>query len=135
MQREKKLSKKDLLLILSILVVAAVAWLVITNLFAPEEEHITYSEIHLGGHLAKVVPLNVDQTFSIPERPGVVFEVRDGAIAFIQSNCPDQVCVHTGFIDSPWHFAACLPNVLLLSIQAGEHPPHPGSSDIDTVVR
>ena len=138
MQREKKISKKDILLIISILLVAAIAWFVVTSLLFPgqpyEEEHVPHGEIYLGGFMIKSVPLNVDQVFSVAERPGVVFEVRDGAIAFIESNCPDQVCVHAGFLSSPWHFAACLPNLLLLSVQ-GEIPPRDGGSDIDTSVR
>ena len=139
MQREKKLSKKDVALILIILAVAAGAWLIMTSLLSAEEpleeEHTARGEIYFGGSIVKVVPLNVDQTFSIPERPEVVFEVRDGAIAFVKSNCPDQVCVHAGFLDSPWHFAACLPNWLLLSVQAGDHPTQTGGDDIDTAVR
>jgi len=81
-----------------------------------QEEAVIFGRIYFGAEVAKVVPLNVDQTFSVEQNPNVVFQVEDGAIAFVKSNCLDQICVNVGFIRSPWHFAACLPNVLLLSI-------------------
>jgi hypothetical protein len=84
--------------------------------------------IHSGGVAARVY-LDEPGEFSIPEFPRVVFEVRDGAAAFIYSTCPDQVCVHTGWLSRPGHIAACLPNGLLLVVD-GDDPNRP-----DTVVR
>jgi len=87
--------------------------------YTEDEAHI-YGEVYYWGDMVKAVPLHIDQTFSIEHNPYVVFEVRDGAIAFVKSNCSDQVCIHMGFIDRPWHFAACLPNALLLRVQFDE---------------
>jgi len=137
MQR-RKLGKKDVALILILLAVSVGGWFMMTAALSPgeipPEEHVPHGEVYFMGNVIKLVPLNVDQTFSVPERPGVVFEVRDGAIAFVESNCPDQVCVHAGFLNSPWHFAACLPNLLLLSVQFEDDLPHAAGNGIDTAV-
>ena len=135
MQDRKILGKKDLLLILVLLVLAGGIWMFLTTSNAPPEEAHAYAEIYFGQHLAKAVPLHIDQTFSVDHNPNVVFEVRDGSIAFLKSNCPDQVCVMVGFINSPWHFAACLPNFLLLTIRYDEELHARTDDTIDSVAR
>ena len=135
MQVKKILGKKDILLILFILIIAAGIWMLTIFLSTPEENEITFGLIHFQGNAVKIVPLNIDQLFYVEERPHIVFEVRDGAIAFVKSDCPDQVCVHTGFINSPWHVAACLPNFLILSIFTEDNYALSNDNDIDIIVR
>ncbi|MCL2399981.1 MAG: NusG domain II-containing protein [Defluviitaleaceae bacterium] len=135
MQAKSILNRKDILLILSILVATAGIWIIINYLFAPEKEDIMFGAIYLEGQAVKIVPLNIDQTFYVDRRPNIVFEVHNGAIAFVKSDCPDQVCVYTGFINSPWHFAACLPNFLVLSILTDDNYSLNGDNDIDIIVR
>jgi len=120
MEDKKIINKKDIILIVAILVIAAGIWgaLTLFNSTPEEEEATVYGEIFFGPNSIKLVPLDYDQTFSVPINPHVVFEVRDGMIGFIESNCSDQICVHTGFIsgDIFFPFAACLPNGLILTI-------------------
>ena len=65
-----------------------------------------------------------DQEFSIQEETGrkITFQVKEGAIRFLSSNCPDQICVRTGFLrgDSDLPLAACLPNGIILTISPEE---------------
>jgi hypothetical protein len=67
--------------------------------------------------VVKTVALNVDQTFSLDGLPAVVFEVKDGKAAFIHSDCPDQICVHSGFLGAVGQTAACLPNRAAIKIR------------------
>ena len=129
MKNRKIWNKKDGVLIVFVLALALGLWIGFPLLFAQSEEQAPYAIIHYGEHTIKHVPLDEDQTFSLPEHPTVVFEVRGGSVAFVQSDCPDQICVHTGFIDAPWHFAACLPNRLMLSIENTQN------DGVDSVVR
>lgn len=125
MENRKFFNKRDVILILIVagLAIGILAfWAFGSSTQQGEEAPVIYAEIYLGNDVIKRVPLNEDQIFSVPQRPGVVFEVRDGAIAFIESDCPDQVCVHTGFVDVFWRFAACLPNVLLLIVEEAPIP-------------
>jgi hypothetical protein len=75
-----------------------------------------YAEIILDGQVVKRVSLVEDYVFSLPERPGVVFEVRDGLIAFGASDCPNQICVNAGFIGRPGQMAVCMPHRLVLVV-------------------
>ena len=63
--------------------------------------------IRVDGQIVKEVRLDTDQNFWIGD---VHFEVKNGAIAFIESDCPGQECVHAGWLSSPGSSMACLPN-------------------------
>jgi hypothetical protein len=113
MKGRKILHKWDVLLLLTVLL-AALAWAWLGAARAGAE-----AEILLDGKVARTLRLDTPEVFSLPQRPQVVFEVRDGAIAFIHSNCPDQVCVRTGFIRQGGQQAACLPNRLVARVLGG----------------
>ena len=109
-----KLAKKtDIIVIAAILLVALAAWLGYNRLHRASG---ATCEIWLDGELARVVDLGRDGAFSLSQKPEVVFEVKEGRVAFVLSDCPDKVCVHSGFLGAPGQTAACLPNRLILKI-------------------
>ena len=59
-----------------------------------------------------------DQEFSILEMTGkdITFQVKDHAIRFLHSDCPDKICVNTGFIREDNSVATCLPNQVVLTV-------------------
>ena len=59
-----------------------------------------------------------DQEFSIEDQAGlpVTFQVKDHAIRFLSSDCPDKVCVNTGFLRGDLEVACCLPNQTTLFV-------------------
>lgn len=64
-----------------------------------------------------------DGVFSIQEETGkpVSFEIRDGAIRFINVTCPDHVCEKAGWCSAPGQRAVCMPNrTALICYEAGE---------------
>lgn len=48
--------------------------------------------------------------------PGTI-EVLDGKIRFYSAECPDQVCVKTGWISQPGQIAVCLPAGVIIKIE------------------
>lgn len=40
--------------------------------------------------------------------------------AIIESGCPDQICVRSGFIDQAGQSAVCVPNQVLIRLEAGQ---------------
>ncbi|MCL1823343.1 MAG: NusG domain II-containing protein [Oscillospiraceae bacterium] len=46
--------------------------------------------------------------------------IKDGAIGVISADCPDQICVHTGFIKNRIVPVVCLPNKLEIRIVSGD---------------
>ena len=121
MKPSKLLTKRDALLIMLILVIG-LSMLGINQWRNSVDTDLITAEIRsdYGTYLAN---LYENRTFYIT--PNVVFEVRDGQIAFVKSDCPDQVCVRVGFIGRSGQMAACLPNgfVLFLSGTAGYNDP------------
>ncbi len=56
--------------------------------------------------------------------PGVLgnshIQVFDGQVRFIDSPCPNKVCVHTGWLSQGGENATCLPNRVSLQILASD---------------
>ncbi len=69
--------------------------------------------IRQNGEIMKEVSLYTDQTFSVGD---TVIQVKNGAVAFIGSDCPHQECVHSGWLKYPGDTAACLPNRVSITI-------------------
>lgn len=61
------------------------------------------------------------------EYPGTI-EVNNGKIRFLHADCPDQVCVNTGWIDRPGQIAVCLPAGVIIKIDGVQ-------TDVDIIVR
>lgn len=59
--------------------------------------------------------------------PGII-EVNNGKIRFSHADCPDQVCVNTGWIDKPGQIAVCLPAGVIIKIEGAQ-------TDVDIIVR
>ncbi|MCL1987829.1 MAG: NusG domain II-containing protein [Firmicutes bacterium] len=113
------IAKKDFVLIAAVLAVGFAlmgAWYVYN--LPPATANI-YAEI-THNSITETVYLNEDRLFSLDAAPSVVFEIRNGEIAFVQSDCPDQICVHAGFLSRPGQTAACLPNGLIMFIISGD---------------
>lgn len=47
----------------------------------------------------------------------VVLEVKDHAIRFKSSDCPDQICVHAGWLSKDMDIAVCMPNQVAIVVQ------------------
>ena len=60
-----------------------------------------------------------DQEFSILDETGlpITFQVREHAIRFLESDCPDKICIHTGFLKNDLDVASCLPNRTVLFVE------------------
>jgi hypothetical protein len=77
------------------------------------------AEIYYCSELVETVDLNTgeERIFTIPQNENVVFHLYpDGGICFEKSDCPDQVCVHSGKLYTVGESAACLPNGIILKI-------------------
>lgn len=61
------------------------------------------------------------------EYPGTI-EINNGRIRFLHADCPDQICVNTGWIDRPGQIAVCLPAGVIIKIEGVQ-------TDVDIIVR
>jgi len=100
-------------------VVAALALLCIAWLLYTRRETGAQALIWVDGEVERTVSLRHDQSFRLttPEGHLLSFEVKNGRIRFVSSDCPDKICVNTGFIGTPTQTAVCMPNRVSITIR------------------
>ncbi|MCL2840418.1 MAG: NusG domain II-containing protein [Defluviitaleaceae bacterium] len=108
----KLISKNELLLIAVILLLAFGAYMIITW----SSDDAVYARISVRNYPVVYLNLSENTEFTLPQNPNVRFKVENGAVAFIASDCPDQVCVRLGFLHRVGQSGACLPNWVSLVI-------------------
>ncbi len=113
------LKKGDLILIAAIVVVIAAAFLISGVLKSSDSSVNKTVEISQSSKIIKTIDLkNVSKSedIVIPGKYQNVVRVEQGRICFIESNCPDQVCVKTGWLQNSGDIAVCLPNQATIKI-------------------
>lgn len=116
----KSMRKADIVLIM-VLLLSAPVFLFINRHFSAQKG--VYAEIYHDSTLVYRIKLSTakEGSFSIPGIPKVVVhQYADGSIAFIKSDCPDKICIHSGRLKNAGQFAACLPNKVMLKIVSEE---------------
>ena len=108
MRMKAILSKADIILFMLLLLVAAAGMFALSG--GGEGQTAI---IRQDGAVVMELPLSVDRTVTVG---GAVIEVKDGAVAFIESDCPGQECVHAGWLKRPGDTAACLPNRVSVTV-------------------
>lgn len=82
----------------------------------------TKAEIYEDGKLLYTVDLTKDQILEVEGDYHNTIEVKDGKIHFVESTCPDKVCVRSGYASKGRPALVCLPNrvVVKLVVSNGE---------------
>lgn len=112
----KFFKKKDIIIIIVLLVLSIIGIFAYRHI---NRNKAAIAEIYYGSDIIKTIDLSKGQeiTFKVPQNPHVVIKTsKDGYIWFDESDCPDQICVHTGKIHLPGQSAACLPNKVIVVI-------------------
>ena len=68
-----------------------------------------------------VLSLDQPAVVSFTGKNGMVLtvEVADGRVRVRESGCPDQICVHSGWLSSTGQSAACVPAGIAVRVRAG----------------
>lgn len=108
------MKKKDLILICSVLVLAAAFWLVprAVGLFGNSKEQKL--RITVSGEEYGTYSLEEDQVIKVGDTN--VCEIKDKKVSMISADCPDQLCVHQRTIQLQGETIVCLPNKVVLEI-------------------
>ena len=112
----KFFKKTDIAIICGILLLAAALYFV--YLQSAKDKDVE-ARIYFENQLVKVVSLTdgTNYDFSVTGHEDVVFHVyADGSVAFVDSDCPDKVCINAGKQKLSGQSSACLPNGLVLRI-------------------
>lgn len=108
--------KNDFIIVL--LLLATAGSLYFFNQWNAKDKPVV-AEIYVESEKVQTIVMDniEDRTFSIQERPEIVFHLYDdGSIAFESSDCPDKVCVRSGKLHLAGQSAACLPNGVIIKI-------------------
>lgn len=114
-----KIVKKNDVIIIIVTIVTAVLGFLMYNLVNSKNTDTKVAVIYYRNDEIKRINLNEgkEYEFSIDGHENVVFKVyEDGTISFIESDCPDKVCINSGKLSMTGQSAACLPNMLFLKI-------------------
>jgi len=77
--------------------------------------------IEVNGSKYQELPLNVDKTVTIHNGKHInVVEIKDGKVRMKESDCPDQICVNTGWIEKEGQQIVCLPNRVVVRVTGGK---------------
>ncbi len=108
--------KRTDFIIISVLILLALISYIIFYIYGKNVSDATLAKILINGRHIKTISLDKDKIFIIDELTNIKFEIKDKKIRFLESNCPDKICVNTGFIGIVGETAVCLPNATSIQI-------------------
>jgi len=86
-------------------------------------EHAAKLQIRLGDKIYATYSLDQNRNIDIQGPIGITRIVIDnGKARFASSPCPNQYCVHQGWLSHKGQAAICLPNQVSLELLGGEKP-------------
>lgn len=109
------MKKKDILLIGSVVILAALFWLVPRVTGMLREDGKLQLRITVAGDEYGTYSLEKEQTIKIQDTN--VCEIKDGKVTMISAQCPDQLCRKQGSVFRPGETIVCLPNKVVLEIK------------------
>ena len=122
--------KRDIILVLSMVIIAAAAFLIINFAFKKDG---SYAVIKVDGKVIKTLDLNSGETtIEVNGYQGGVNKVviNDGKVSMTEADCPDELCVKTGKISRVGETIVCLPHRVVVEIKGS-----PDDDSIDSVVK
>lgn len=73
-----------------------------------------------NGQIVKTVPLDTDMEVTIQGEYTNVFEISDGSVRVVYTDCPNHQCEHTGSISLSGASIVCVPNEASAEIVSGK---------------
>ena len=125
---EEKKTKNDLLLIGGALVLALVAYLIMT-FFQGQATHNAKAVVTIDGKWYGSYSLAEDtiEKIELPDGSYNMLEIKEGKADITEASCPDKICVNHRDISKRGESITCLPNKVIIEIRNGE------SSDLDAI--
>lgn len=105
--------KKELI---PVLVLAAASALVLLFIYVFPSGEAVSARVIFDGDVVENIDLSKDAVYHIDALFPVTLEVKDKAIRFVDSVCPNHDCEGFGWIDSPPETAVCLPAKVAVQI-------------------
>ena len=108
-------------LIFAAVVLAAAALLFVLYRANTAKAEPMVAVVDFGGGITETLPLDKDYDYLYDVGDYIVhLQVKDGAIAFRDSQCPDHVCEQFGWLSEQDAWAACVPAGVCVPVTAAE---------------
>lgn len=117
------MKKKDIILIIVVLLVACIAFGA-KSLLSKQGGEAT---ITVDGKVYGTYSLDKDQTINVDDHNTVV--IKDGVVHMEDADCPDKLCIKQGEISSDGEKIVCLPNKTIVRVSSDKE------SDYDVKVK
>lgn len=111
---QMKMKKKDWILIIVIVCVAAAAYLSHQLLRNTGAANII---VKVNGEITGTYDLNEDQIVSINGNSNVL-EIKNGRADMTEADCPDLLCVHQKPVSADGESIICLPNKVVVEVES-----------------
>ncbi len=108
-----RITKKEIFIILGIIAAALIALLVMELTSQKGKTAV----ITVENTAVKEVDLSDSGEFTVDGIENATFEVKDGSIRIKGNDCPDKICVDTGWISKTNERIICMPKKLIVEIQ------------------
>lgn len=125
------MKKNKIIIILIILVLLIIIGSVIGIIYVTRPSETNRVVITSDNKIVKTIDLSTEknQTFDIEYNGNInTVEIKDGKIRVLEADCPDKICVDTGWLKSDSLPIVCLPNKLVIKFESS-------SDDIDSVAK
>jgi hypothetical protein len=106
----KLINKKDIIIIIGIIIISLVFILINKS-----DKKIRGADVYIKNE--KVMEITKEGTYTLfdeNEIPIMKIEYLNQKIRAVESNCPLQICVNMGWVDSPKHEIICIPNKVII---------------------
>ena len=103
--------------LIGILMILALGGIGLHLLYHPNDGGV--AEISVAGQHVKTVPLRDGYREEIRLEHGAHFnvvEIRDRQVRIREADCPDQICVRSGWVSLSQQQIVCLPNRLVIKV-------------------
>ena len=102
-----------------VLLAAGGLWLALGRQSPAGSQAVAVADFGMGA--VETIPLDTDYDYYYEVGDYIVhIQVKDGAAAFLDSQCPDHVCEDFGWLSRPGQWACCVPAGVYLSIEEPE---------------
>lgn len=124
---DRKKRKADIILIVLLLVLCAVIFGVI-QIFVKKDGAVAV--VKVDGKIVEELDLKSENMIEVGGYDGGVnkIEVKDGKVRMTYADCPDELCVKTGWISKTGETIVCLPHRVVVEIKGV-------SSGVDSIVQ
>ncbi|NMA60695.1 MAG: NusG domain II-containing protein [Firmicutes bacterium] len=117
--------KGDLLLVV-VLVLIGVGALFYNQVIVPKKGQATKVIIEIDGQIVQELDLSQDvDGLRLETKHGFnTVEIKDGKVRVVEADCPDLLCVHTGWREHVGQLIVCLPHYFVVKIVGDDvNPP------------